>query len=196
MKSFLYKLLFFTSLLGVVVVTGNPAIGARHQQATNTVDAGYSALKLFLEDEEHLTAIRRTKMVITFSDISDGSRKLIDDIANSSEQALEEMEKLAAAKPRIELVEFSDDLIGKATFDSMRLTAGKEFLFVEAEDFEKNLLVSQLKVLRVISHLALALEEKENNSKRKRWLGKLAVKYENYYQKVNARIALSAKVKA
>ena len=191
----IFKLFFVSILISFFVIADNPLVSANNRSASSSVSTGYSALKLFLEDEEHLTAIRRTKMVITFSDISDGSRKLIDDIANSSEQALEEMEKLAAAKPRIELVEFSDDLIGKATFDSMRLTAGKEFLFVEAEDFEKNLLVSQLKVLRVISHLALALEEKENNSKRKRWLGKLAVKYENYYQKVNARIALSAKVK-
>jgi len=191
----IFKLFFVSILISFFVIADNPLVSANNRSASSSVSTGYSALKLFLEDEEHLTAIRRTKMVITFSDISDGSRKLIDDIANSSEQALEEMEKLAAAKPRIELVEFSDDLIGKATFESLRMTAGKEFLFVEAEDFEKNLLVSQLKVLRVISHLALALEEKENNSKRKRWLGKLAVKYENYYQKVNARIALSAKVK-
>ena len=191
----IFKLFFVSILISFFVIADNPLVSANNRSASSSVSTGYSALKLFLEDEEHLTAIRRTKMVITFSDISDGSRKLIDDIANSSEQALEEMEKLAAAKPRIKLVEFSNDLIGKATFDSLRITAGKEFLFVEAEDFEKNLLVSQLKVLRVISHLALALEEKENNSKRKRWLGKLAVKYENYYQKVNARIALSAKVK-
>ena len=192
----IFKIFFVSILISFFVIADNPLVSANNRSASSSVSTGYSALKLFLEDEEHLTAIRRTKMVITFSDISDGSRKLIDDIANSSEQALEEMEKLAAAKPRIELVEFSDDLIGKATFDSMRMTAGKEFLFVEAEDFEKNLLVSQLKVLRVISHLALALEEKETNSKRKIWLSKLAVKYENYYQKVNERIALSAKAKA
>lgn len=192
---FFFKLIFVSILISFFVIADNPLVSADNRTASSSVSTGYSALKLFLEDEEHLTAIRRTKMVITFSGISDGSGKLIDDIANASEQALEEMEKLAAAKPRIEIVEFSDELIGKATFNSLRMTAGKEFLFVEAEDFEKNLLISQLKVLRVISHLALVLEEKETNSKRKKWLNKLAVRYEKYYQKVNARITLSARAK-
>lgn len=191
----IFKLIFVSILISFFVIADNPPVSASNRSATSSVSTGYSALKLFLEDEEHLTTIRRTKMVITFSSISDGSSKLIDDIASSSESALEELEKLAAAKPRIKLIEFSDDQIGKATFDSLRTTAGKEFLFVDAEDFEKNLLVSQLKVLRVISHLALALEEKETNSKRKKWLRKLAAKYENFYQKVNARITISVKAK-
>ena len=194
MPSF-FKLIFVSILISFFVIADNPLVSASNRTATSSVSTGYSALKLFLEDEEHLTTIRRTKMVITFSSISDGSSKLIDDIASSSETALEELEKLASVKPRIKLIEFSDDQIGKATFDALRTTAGKEFLFVDAEDFEKNLLVSQLKVLRVISHLALTLEEKETNSKRKKWLSKLAVKYENFYQKVNARITISVKAK-
>ena len=194
MPSF-FKLIFVSILISFFVIADNPLVSASNRSVTSPLSTGYSALKLFLEDEEHLTTIRRTKMVITFSGISDGSSKLIDDIASSSETALEELERLAAAKPRINLVEFSDDLIGKATFDSLRVTAGKEFLFADAEDFEKNLLISQLKVLRVISHLALELEKKENNSKRKKWLNRLAVKFENYYQKVNARITLSVKAK-
>lgn len=133
-------------------------------------------------------------MVLTFSSISEGTSKLIDDIASSSEQALEELENLAQAKPAIIFEDFSDDTIGKATLDSLRMTEAKDFLF-EADDFEKNMLISQIKVLRVISHLALQLEEKETNSKRKTWLNKLAVRYENYYQKVNGRISVSAKTK-
>ena len=190
MPSF-FKIFFISTLVSFFVIADDPVVYANDRPTSSSVSTGYSALKLFLEDEEHLTAIRRTKMVITFSGISDGSSKLIDDIASDSEQALEELEQLTTIKPRIKLIEFSDDLVGKATFDSLRMTAGKEFFLVEAEDFEKNLLVSQLKVLRVISHLALALEEKETSSKRKKWLSKLAVRYESYYQKVNARISLS-----
>jgi len=133
-------------------------------------------------------------MIFTFSGISDGTSNLVDDIADSSEQALEEMEKLLAIKPRIKCVGFSDDLIGKATFDSLRFTTGKDFLF-ESDDFEKNLLVSQLKVLRVISHLALQLEEIETNNRRKTWLNKLAIRYEDYYQKVYARLSISTRNK-
>jgi hypothetical protein len=194
MPSF-FKLIITSILVSFFVIADDPVVYANDRSASSSISTGYSALKLFLEDEEHLTAIRRTKMVITFSDISDGSSKLIDDIASDSEQALEELEQLTTIKPRIKLIEFSDDLIGKATFDSLRITAGKEFLLVEAEDFEKNLLVSQLKVLRVISHLALALEEKETSNIRKKWLSKLALRYESYYQKVNARITLSSREK-
>lgn len=195
MKTFLYKLLFVTGLLGVVVVTGNPAIGARHQQAGNTVDAGYSALKLFLEDEQHLTTIRRIKLVLAFESISGKSKKLIDEIADSSEQALEDLEKLATAKPVIVFEEFSDESIGKATLDSMRIATAKEFLF-ESDDFEKDLLISQSQILRVISHLAKQLEEKETNAKRKAWLNKLAIRYEKYYQQVYARISITGTGKA
>ncbi len=192
MPSF-FKLIFVSILISFFVIADNPLVSASNRSANSHLSSGYSALKLFLEDEEHLTAIRRTKMVITFSDISEDSKKLIDEISSASEQALEEMETLAAAKPQIKLKAFSDDQIGKATFDSLRMTAGKEFLFIDADDFEKSLLISQLKVLRVISHLALELEEKETNKKRKKWLNNLAVRYENYYQKIIARISISAK---
>ncbi len=192
---FLYKLLLITGLLGVVVVTGNPAIGASHQKPTNTIDAGYSALKLFLEDEQHLTTIRRIKLVLAFQGISAKSTKLVDEIADSSEQALEDLEKLATAKPVIVFEDFSDESIGKATHDSLRISTAKEFLF-ETDNFEKDLLISQSQILRVISHLAKQLAEKETNAKRKAWLNKLAIRYEKYYQQVYARISIRGKGKA
>ena len=131
-------------------------------------------------------------MVITFSGISDSSTKLIDAIADTSKQAVDELEKLARAKPAFVFEEFSEKSIGKATLDSLRLAMAKEFLF-ESDNFEKNLLLSQLKVLPVISHLAQQLEEKETNSKRKAWLNKLADRYEIFYQKIKKRIVISKK---
>lgn len=187
MTSF-YKLTAIILLVSFILISNNPAAIANNKSNTTAISTGYSALKLFLEDEQYLTTLRRTKMIITFSGISDDTTDLIDDIADSSKHALEEMEKLAAAQPQIMFVEFSDDMIGKATFDSLRYTEGKEFLF--EPDFEKNLLISQLKVLRIISHLALELEEKETNKKRKIWLNKLALRYESYYQKVFSRISI------
>ena len=189
MPSF-YKLIFFTSLIGAFVIAGNPVVNANNRSTTNPASTGYSALKLFLEDEQYLTAIRRTKMVISFSDISDKSSKLIDDINDSSEQAIEELEKLSVVKPSFVFEEFPDETIGKATLDSLRMTTAKEFL-LESENFEKNLLLSQLNILRVISHLAEQLEEKETSAKRKAWLNKLANRYENYYQQIYARITIS-----
>ena len=130
-------------------------------------------------------------MVITFSDISDNSKKLIDDIASSSEQALVELEAFAQQKPVVLFEDFTEQGIAKATLDSLRMETAKEFLF-EADDFEKNLLLSQLKVLPVISHLAEQLEEKETNQRRKTWLNELAKKYKDYYQQVDDSISLAS----
>ena len=187
-----YRLIALIALLSFVNISSSAAVRANDQTLSESITYGYSTLKIFLEDEQYLTAIRRTKMLITFSDISDSSRKLIDDIANSSEQALEELKKIAQEKPPIAFEEFSDETIAKATLDSLRMTTAKEFLF-ETEDFEKNLLLSQLKVLPVISHLAEQLEKKETNQQRRVWLNKLANRYEKYYQQVNANISIASK---
>lgn len=188
----LYKITLSSILTLLFIIVSIPAVDASKHPADSPTATGYSALKLLLEDEQYLTTIRRTRMVLTFSDINNDSRKLIDSIADSSEQALEEMETLTQVKPQIRYVDFSDDSISKATFDSLRMTEGKEFLF-GSDDFEKNLLISQLKILRVISHLAIQLEEQETNLKRKKWLIKLAANYEDYYQKVNQRISIHIK---
>jgi hypothetical protein len=186
------KLIFITGLSISLISAASPIVSASNK-AINTsqnIVAGYSALKLFLEDEQYLTVIRRTKMVITFSGISEKSVALIDNIANTSEQSLTELEKLSGLKPSFAFKEFSDDVIAKATLDALRMTTAKEFLF-QSENFEKNLLLSQLKVLQVISHLAEQLANQENNKQRKIWLTKLAKKYETYYQQINDNILIT-----
>lgn len=185
----LYRLIFISGLIGILNIS-NAAIVDTNNQA-DAMKYGYSALKLFLEDEQHLTLIRRVKIVFTFSDISDTSSALIDDIADSSEQALADLDKLEKAKPHIVFEDFSGDTIAKATFDSLRMASAKEFLF-DIDNFEKNLLLSQLKILPVISHLAMQLEKQEANHARKIWLSKLADRYEKYYQHINERILISA----
>lgn len=187
----LYKLIIIITLLGIVNIYSATTVSANNQTLSGSIASGYSALKIFLEDEQYLTTIRRTKMVITFSDISDNSKKLIDDIADSSEQALVELEAFAQQKPVVVFEDFSEEMIAIATLDSLRMETAKEFLF-EADDFEKNLLLSQLKVLPVISHLAEQLEKKETNLKRKTWLNELAKKYKDYYQQVDDSISLAS----
>lgn len=184
-----YRQRFILCLLCLTLFSA-PLIGATQQSAPSPTAAGYSALKLFLEDEELLTLIRRTKMLITFSGISDPSASLIDNIADASELALEELEKLSAEKPAIVFEEFSDETVAFATLDSLRSTTAKEFL-LNSKDFEKNLLISQLNVLPVISHLAIELKNKEKSTKRKAWLQKLADQFDNYYQQANALISVS-----
>ena len=190
---FFVNTLLITSLFGTLITsdTQRPISDVPPQPISNTssLSSGYSTLRLFLEDEQYLTAVRRTKMILTFSTISDNSSNLIDNIADSSEQALDKLEELSQKKPVIIFEEFSNTTIAKATFDSLRITTAKEFIF-DGEDFEKDLLLSQLKVLRLISHLAAQLEKVEPDEKRKLWLSKLSEQYENYYQQVNTRISI------
>ena len=190
---FVARFLILTSVLALLVFNINRATAGNEKPIR--IDAGYSALKLFLEDEQHLTTIRWVKTIITFDGISDRSKQLIDEIADSSEQALVDLEQLAMLKPAIVFEEFPDESIGKATLDSLRMETAREFL-IHTDDFEKSLLISQSQILPVIIHLARQLEEKETSSKRKAWLNKLAIRYEHYYQQVYARIGVVAKEKA
>ena len=125
-----FRLLLITSLIGLGAVQADAG-----NRKTDSLDAGYSALRLFLKDEQHLTTIRRLKLVIGFESISDKSVKLIDDIADTSAEALDQLEQLAAARPAIVFEDFSDESIGKSTLDSLRYATAKEFLF-ETENFE------------------------------------------------------------
>ena len=187
------RLLLMLCLTGLAVIHTSPASGAGNGDIEN-LSAGYSALRLFLQDERHLTTIRRVKLVLSFEGISDRSVKLIGEIADSSAIAVDQLEQLAGARPAISFKEFSDDSIGKATLDSLRFATAKEFL-LETEDFEKDLLLSQSQILRVISHLAVQLEQKETNVRRKAWLRKLADRYERYYHKVYARLTITGRGK-
>ncbi|MFV2004469.1 MAG: hypothetical protein ACC650_04645 [Gammaproteobacteria bacterium] len=185
------KLLFIASLLSILGIASSSIANTKNTSAITT-STGYSTLKLLLEDEQHLTLIRRTKMVISFSGINESSVDLIDEINDSAETALDELEKLADKRPVIIFDDFADNSIAKATHDSLRMATAREF-FIDTDDFEKSLLLSQLKVLRVISHLAVQLEKQETNIARKKWLAKLAERYEKHYQKINSRISIATK---
>ena len=186
----LYKLLFVLCTSAMLMISDSPSVNARAPANFSTPSTAYSVLKLLLEDEQHLTLIRRAQMIVTFNGISEQSARLIDMISDSSDQDLEALEKLAMNRPVIQFQDFPDDAIGKATLDSLRMTTAKEFFF-DADDFEKNILLSQLKVLRLISHLSLQLEIKEPNKERKALLLKMSDRYEDYYQQVNARITIT-----
>lgn len=182
--------LFVLSLLCALVFSSSYAVTTKTEINENKLNSGYSVLRLLLEDEQHLTTIRRIKAVLAFEGISEPSRKLIDDIAELSSTALKELDALAPQKPAIHFVDFSDELIGKATLDSLRMTAAKEFLF-DNENFEKNLLISQTQVLRVVAHLAEEIAEKEANAKRREWLNQLSEQYKDLYVLVYRSVALT-----
>jgi hypothetical protein len=189
-----YKLFFTLVLVSALFVSDSLPVSASSNSAQTgkAITSGYSALKLFLEDEQYLTAIRRVNTVVTFEGISDKSAELIDSICDASDVDIKKLKQLAAESPVIVFDDFSEDTIVKATFDSLRLTTAKDLLF-ETGEFEKNILLSQLNVLRLISHLAIQLGEKETNPNRKEWLDQLAKRYESYYQQVSLMITVSAK---
>ena len=184
------RFMLITIVIAMIGVHPGPTLKA--DTDTGGIDTAYSVLRLFLKDEQHLTTIRRVKLVIGFERVSDSTAKLVDQIADSSSRALEELDQLAAARPAIELEKLPDNSIGKATLDSLRIATAKQFL-LETDDFEKDLLLSQSQILSVISHLAKQLEAKETNPTRKAWLSKLANQFEHYYREVHARITITGK---
>ena len=187
-----FKLLLIACVSGSLFVSSFSLANANvTPKGINAIDSGYSVLKLLLEDEQHLTVIRRTKMVLTFISINDTSTTIIDAISTSSERSLDELEALATEQPEINLSEIPGETIASATLNSLRMATAEEFLF-DGDNFEKNLLLSQLKVLPVIIHLAEQLEEKETNSDRKQWLNRLSSQYREHYQLVNSRISITA----
>jgi hypothetical protein len=183
------KLLIVLSLLCAPVISSSFVSAPSVTASKNQLNTGYSALKFFLEDEQHLTTIRRIKAVIAFGGINEPSEKIIDEIADSSSASLEKLEELSTNQPTVNFVVFSDEKIGKATLDSIRMATAKDFLF-NGDSFEKDLLISQTQVLKVISHLAKQLAEQEINTERKEWLLHLAKQYEDFYSLVYKRLAL------
>lgn len=185
-----YRQVLTSCIFSVFLVSCATSSTIRSQSDVSEINTGYSALLIFLESQKNLTTLGRIKALFMFKEINDDSAKLILKITKSSEKALEELEKLASKKPVIVAKDFAENSIGKATFDSLRITAAKELLF-DSENFEKNFLFTQAQLVRVISHLAGELEAQEVNEKRKAWLLKLVKRYEEYYVLVYKRITLS-----
>ncbi|MGB5397206.1 MAG: hypothetical protein WBN96_08660, partial [Gammaproteobacteria bacterium] len=83
---------------------------------------GYSVLRIFLEDEQYLTAIRYFKTVISFSATRQPVADLVDDIADISEYSLEQLEQLAEEKPEIRFNQLKENSVAVSTLDSLRYT--------------------------------------------------------------------------
>lgn len=154
------------------------------------IDSGYSALTLFLENQRYLITLIQVRAFLTREHISDETAKLIDSISNASTKSLKQLEKLASNKPAVTITNFPDSSIGMSTFDSLRMATAKELVF-DSKNFEKNLLLTQTQILRVISHLATKLAEKDTDKQRKTLLIELAKNCENHYSLVYNRIALA-----
>lgn len=153
-------------------------------------EPGYSMLRLFLVDENYLTIIRRIKSVLDFGGISAGSAELIDQISSASEDALSQLDSLATEQPAIQFDHFDEPNIAITTFDALRYDKARQFLF-DGKHFEKDLLLSQMQVLPVISHLTKQLEANETNAQRKKWLHSLTEQYADFYKRSQDFFVLS-----
>jgi hypothetical protein len=192
--------MYLTRLLGITLLIFALALVActdRGKDPVSCSDAspqslndGYSILRATLKDEQHLKTIRFTKTIVTFKSISNPTKQVIDDIAQTSAVVLEELEQLASLTPGIIFDIERVGPIDQMTRDALRITTAKEFI-TSKEDFEVRLLVSQTQVLRFISHLAKVLHVVETNSKRKEWLGTISDQYEKLYLRVLSRLKIA-----
>ena len=162
-----------------------------HNDATSqSLNVGYDTLRATLRDEQHLKTIRLTKTIVSLKSISEPTKQIIDDIAQTSATALEELELLASLTPGIIFDIERLGQIDQMTRDAIRITTAKEFL-TSKEDFEVRLLVSQTQALRFISHLTKELHAVETNAKRKEWLGTISEQYEKLYLRVLSRLKIA-----
>ena len=113
----------------IVCISCSSPSTIRSQSDVNQINTGYTVLLLFLENQKNLTKLGRVKAVFMLKDIDKDSADLILKITEFSEEALVDLEKLALKKPPIVIKDFSEDSIGKATFDSLRVTTAKELIF-------------------------------------------------------------------
>jgi hypothetical protein len=86
--------MYLTRLLGITLLIFALALVActdRGKDPVSCSDAspqslndGYSILRATLKDEQHLKTIRFTKTIVTFKSISNPTKQVIDDIAQTS----------------------------------------------------------------------------------------------------------------
>lgn len=176
----------YFSVLIVIVLTLilAAAAGASGNSSAKDTGFGYSMLRLFLQDEQYLTAIRRAKSVINLDTTSDSVADLVDEIADVSESALAELDNYSDVPPAIRFVSLDKDSIAFSVFDDLRFSTGKTLL-LDGEQFEKNILMSQIQVLPVIAQLAAELADNETSSQRKLWLEQLNKKYSGLYRRAS-----------
>jgi hypothetical protein len=178
-------------ILAFVACNGHAKAPVSHTDGQrDLLNDGYAILHATLGDEQHLKTIRLTKTIVTFKSISEPTRNIIDDIAQTSSAALEEIEQLASLSPEILFDAGRDERIEQKTRRALRITTAKEFL-TSKENFEVILLVSQTQALRFISHLARELSDIETNTRRKVWLDTLSDRYEALYRRVLSRLEVA-----
>jgi len=162
------------------------------QSASNVVatEPGYSLLRQLLVDEHYLTTIRRVKHILNFGGISARSADLVDQISSTSEKALHQLDSMATEPPAIQFDQLDEPNIAITTFDALRYDMARKFIF-DGEHFEKDVLLSQVQVLPVITHLTKQLEANEANARRKKWLHDLAEHYSDFYKRSQDFFVLS-----
>ena len=97
---------------------------------------------------------------------------------------------LAGEAPAIQFDELDEPNIAITTFDALRYDMARKFIF-DGEHFEKDVLLSQVQVLPVITHLTKQLEANEVNTQRKKWLHDLAEHYSEFYKRSQDCFVLS-----
>ena len=179
-------------LLPLILTVMSLTFTAPAYSATSTVatGSGYTLLRQLLVDEHYLTTIRRVKHILNFGGISASSAKLVDQISSSSENALRQLDALATEPPAVQFDQLDEPNIAISTFDSLRYDMARKFIF-DGERFEKDVLLSQVQVLPVITHLTKQLEANEANSRRKKWLHSLAEHYSQFYKRSQDFLVLS-----
>jgi len=145
---------------------------------------GYSLLYKLMSDESDVSKILWIKSV------SDGTKGLVKEIANASQDAKKQLEGFAKKDKSLQL-----DVPGLPAMEqrSRDLQAKEDengLLGSKGEAFERHLLFTQAEATNYATQLARALLEKETNPERRAFLDEQAKKFADIHARTMNRLAV------
>jgi hypothetical protein len=151
-----------------------PFVGGRYR----TRNEGYSLLY------ELITKQRDVDKILILKHASGRTATEIKEIAQTFRQAQERFDAFARQDSSLSFkAEHLPSLEVKAR-DSIQSTSTKNLLFSTGKDFELRLLLTQAQALDYVSHLAVVLEDREDNKQRALILDEFSKQCDQHYKNV------------
>lgn len=166
--------------------TSRPAVSADPDQRDRELSQGYALLYDLLQENRRVNQATR----IPFRSVSDETSALLDDIAEASGNAADQLYDLAEATPAIGLDQDGLPVLESATRDAIASTTTSDLLTGDRDHFEKYLLLTQTEATRYAAHLAGQLAEAEAHGARRVFLRDVRQRFEQLYEQVLARLAV------
>jgi len=143
---------------------------------------GYTLLSDTLRDESKLWALRLLKK-LTFRATAREIDAIMDKISTSAGQRKHELAELRKLSPDVSGTPEKMSTIGDAITAAAK-DAGTGEMFDWSVTFNLRFMILQAQATRMVAAMAEAIAKQDVNSERKKWLGQIAVEYEEYREEI------------